>query len=316
MTVMEPCYDGKWTYIRIVGTVGNAVLVENDSVALARQDARSARLVEQGGSKMTTGLNGELIAGRDSIGTFEKRLMRQFGPWYGLRDEPVDSKDPAPMSYLHLNDARSGVPAIEEKLKRCLNMTDDEWRERLQGERDRQHKHDIDALADSIRYTTYAEKLLRDLTKRLEVLGEWDCTKGETRQYADYKSLYVKQIDDAIYAIRHNFYAQMVDDVDEAKRRLAELRKSKPVEINAEDIKTARAAEISALIKKRTDAMARAEAIDNRNSNNIAWAEGLMRQLETLDAECSRRTAEQPAKGEANPAEAASETPTVDTTGE
>ena len=265
---------------------------------------------------MTTGLNGELIAGRVNISTFEKWLMRQFAPWYGMRDEPVDPKDPAPMSYLHLNDARSGVPAIEEKLKRCLNTTDDEWRERLQGERDRQHKYDIDALADSIRYTTYAEKLLRDLTKRLEVLGEWDCTKGEARQYADYKSLYVKQIDDAIYSIRHNFSMQMVDDVDEAKRRLAELRKSKPVEINAEDIKTARAAEISALIKKRTDAMARAEAIDNRNSNNIAWAEGLMRQLETLDAECSRRTAEQPAKGEANPAEAAGETPTVDATGE
>ena len=250
---------------------------------------------------MTNGLNRELIAGRDSIGTFEKRLMRQFSPWYGLRDETVDPKDPAPMSYLHLNGARSSVPAIEEKLKRCLNTTDDEWRERLQGERDRQHKHDIDALADSIRYTPYAEKLLRNLTKRLEVLGDWDCTKGETRQYADYKSLAVDAIEDAIYSIRHNFYTQMVDDVDEAEHRLAELRKSKPAEINAEDIKAARAAEISALIKERTDAMTRAEAIDNRNSNNIAWAEGLMRQLETLDAECSRRTAEQPTKGESNP---------------
>jgi hypothetical protein len=267
-------------------------------------------------NEMSTGLNGELIAGRDDIGTFEKRLMRQFGPWYGLRDEPVDPKDPAPMSYLHLNAASDGIPAIEEKLKRCLNTTDNEWRERLQDERDRQHKHDIDALADSIRYTAYAEKLLHGLTKRLEVLGEWDCTKGETRQYADYKSLYVKQIDDAIYSIRHDFSMQTVDDVDEAKRRLAELRKSKPAEINDEDIKAARAAEISALIKKRTDFVTRAEAIDNRNRNSIAWADGLLRQLEMLDAECSRRTAEQPAKAEANLTDAADETPAVDATEE
>jgi hypothetical protein len=285
------------------------MLVEN----LNRQDARPERLDGQGGSKMTTGLNGELIAGRDDIGTFEKRLMRQFGPWYGLRDEPVGPKDPAPMSYLHLNAARDGIPAIEAELKQCLDMTDDEWRERLQGERDRQHKHDIDALADAIRYTAYAEKLLHDLTKRLEVLGEWDCTKGETRQYADYKSLYVKQIDDAIYSVRHNFSMQMVDDVDEAKRRLAKLRKSNPAKINDEDIKAARTAEISALIKKRTDFATRAEAIDNRNRNSIAWADGLLRQLEMLDAECSRRTAEQPAKAEANLTDAAGETPSVDT---